>query len=93
MSKKEIFRAQGMDLDKIAERVSELMKIRTEDVWAEGKQRYIVNARSLFCFWAVRELGVSMASLGRRLGLSLPAISKSVVRGKQIAELKGFKLT
>jgi len=64
-----------MDLDKIAERVSELMKIRTEDVWAEGKQRYIVNARSLFCFWAVRELGVSMASLGRRLGLSLPAIS------------------
>ena len=50
MSKKEIFRAQGMDLDKIAERVSELMKIRTEDVWAEGKQQYIVNARSLFCF-------------------------------------------
>jgi REP element-mobilizing transposase RayT len=93
MSKKEIFRAQGMDLDKIAERVSELMKIRTEDVWAEGKQQYIVNARSLFCFWAVRELGVSMASLGRRLGLSLPAISKSVVRGKQIAELKEFKLT
>ena len=59
----------------------------------ERKKIFDVNARSLFCFWAVRELGVSMASLGRRLGLSIPAISKSVARGKQIAESNGFSLT
>jgi putative transposase len=92
LEKHHALRSGGMDLEKIARRVSELMEIKEEDVWAAGKQQQIVNARSLFCFWAVRELGVSMASLGRRLGLSIPAISKSVVRGKQIAESKGYKL-
>jgi plasmid maintenance system antidote protein VapI len=68
------------------------MGLAVEDVWAAGKQQYIVNARSLLCYWAVRELGVSMSSLSRRLGISLPAISKSVYRGKQIAEDHAFKL-
>jgi chromosomal replication initiation ATPase DnaA len=79
-------------LETITQRASELMGIKADDVWAAGKQQRIVNARSLFCFWAVRELGVSMANLGRRLGLSIPAISKSVARGKQIAESNGFSL-
>jgi hypothetical protein len=33
-----------------------------------------------------------MTSLGRKLGLSTPAISKSVTRGKQISEARGFNL-
>jgi plasmid maintenance system antidote protein VapI len=68
------------------------MGIAVEDVWAAGKQQHIVNARSLLCYWSVRELGVSISSLSRRLGISLPAISKSVARGKQIAEDKAFIL-
>ena len=93
LEKHHALRSGGMDLEKIARRVSELMGIKEEDVWAAGKQQHVVNARSLFCFWAVRELGVTMANLGRRFGLSIPAISKSVTRGKQIAESKGFSLT
>ena len=92
MKKDHKLRTSGMDLEKIARRVSNLMEINIKDVWAEGKQPHIVAARSLLCYWAVRELGVSMASLGRRFGISLPAISKSVVRGKQIAESKGLNL-
>jgi hypothetical protein len=93
LERHDALRSGGMDLEKIARRVSELLSIKQEDVWAAGKQQHIVNARSLFCFWAVRELGISMAHLGRRLGLSIPAISKSVARGRQIADLKGFRLT
>lgn len=85
-------RSSGINSENIASRVSELMGINAEDVWAAGKQQHIVNARSLFCFWAVRELGIPMAELGRRFGLSIPAISKSVVRGKQIAGAKGLGL-
>ena len=88
--KSDALRNVGVDLNQIASRVSDLMGISIEDVWAAGKQQHIVNARSLLCFWAVRELGVSMASLGRTMGLSLPAISKSVVRGRKIAESNGF---
>ncbi len=92
LEKHQALRSGSMDLEKVALRVSELMGIKFEDVWAVGKQQHIVNARSLFCFWAVRELGRTMASLERKLGLSIPTISKSVVRGKQIAESKGFNL-
>jgi len=91
--KSHALRAAGMDLEKIALRVSELMRIKAEDVWAAGKQQPIVNARSLLCYWAVRELGSTMASLARRLGLSIPAISKSVARGKELAESRGLKLS
>jgi len=93
VEKRQALRAAGMDLDKVASRVSELVAIKAEDIWAAGKQPHIVNARSLFCFWAVRELGCTMASLGRKFSLSIPAISKSVVRGKQIAESRGLSLT
>lgn len=92
LTKRQKLKSKGMDVDKIATRVSRLMGLAVEDVWAAGKQQHIVNARSLLCYWAVRELGVSMSSLSRRLGISLPAISKSVYRGKQIAEDHAFKL-
>lgn len=93
LTKSQKLKSKGMDVDKIAARVSKLMELVVKDVWAAGKQQHIVNARSLLCYWAVRELGVSMSSLSRRLGISLPAISKSVVRGKQIAEDNVFQLS
>ncbi|MFZ4441556.1 MAG: hypothetical protein ACOYOS_24360, partial [Syntrophales bacterium] len=43
-----------------------------------------------FCFRTVRKLVILMANLRRRLGMFRPAISKSVARDKQIADLKGF---
>jgi len=92
LTKSQKLKSKGMDVDKIALHVSRLMGIAVEDVWAAGKQQHIVNARSLLCYWSVRELGVSISSLSRRLGISLPAISKSVARGKQIAEDKAFIL-
>jgi putative transposase len=64
----------------------------TEEVWAEGKYRRIVEARSLLCYWAVRDLGVPMSSLGRKLGISTPAGSRSVTRSRRIAETNGFVL-
>jgi hypothetical protein len=92
MQRRLALRARGIDLEKIALHVSALMDIKTEDIWKRGKHQRIVDARSVLCFWAVHELGVSMTSLGRKLGLSTPAISKSVTRGKQISESKGFRL-
>ncbi|RJQ85148.1 MAG: LysR family transcriptional regulator, partial [Desulfobacteraceae bacterium] len=43
-------------------------------------------------FWAVRELGVSMTSLARKLGISTVAVSKSVKRGEDIVKKGGHKL-
>ena len=92
MEKRYALRSAGLDLDGIASRVSEVLGLKPEEVWAAGKYRRIVEARSLLCYWAVRELGVSMSSLARKLGISIPSVSDSVTRGQRIANAKGFSL-
>lgn len=78
-------KAKGVDIGRIAERVSDIMGMAPETVWASGKQPKIVQARSLLCYWATSELGISQAWLSRKLGLSQPAVSLSVSRGRRIA--------
>ncbi len=89
---RKVIRARGVDLASIASRVSEVLGVKPEEVWAEGKYRRIVEARSLLCYWAVRELGVPTSSLARKLGISIPSVSESVTRGRRIAEAKRFLL-
>jgi hypothetical protein len=40
----------------------------------------------------VRELGMSMRELARRLEMSPPAVGKSVARGERIARENGYRL-
>lgn len=77
----------GLDVDKVAERVAALLKIPVEAVWASGKHRSTVVARSLLCYWSVRQLGLSMSSLAQRLGISPTAVSQSVIRGEVLANI------
>jgi putative transposase len=92
MKKHYAYRSQGMNLDTVTARVSEVLGMAVEDVWGKGRYRKIVEARSLLCYWAVRELEVSMSSLAERLGISIPSISDSVTRGQMIAKEKGIDL-
>ena len=69
-----------------------MLDITENDVWRERKCKDLVCARSLLCFWAVRELGISMASMARRLNISADAVSKSVTRGADIAEKERLEL-
>jgi putative transposase len=92
MEKRYALQSRGLDLDRVASRVAEVLGLKPEEVWTEGKYQRIVDARSLLCYWAVRELGVTMSFLGRRLRISVPAVSLSVTRGRRIAETKGIRL-
>jgi putative transposase len=92
MKKKYALQAQGFDLDVVARRVADLLQIEYDRVWAPGKHRQVVEARSLLCFWAVRELGISMASMSRKLNISIPAVSQSVIRGENIAKSNQYVL-
>ena len=86
MERKYDLRARGFSLTDIAARVAEVLGVEQEKVWDAGRQREIVQARSLFCYWAVRELGVTMISLSRQLNLSVTAIGKAVIRGEKLAK-------
>ncbi|MBN2033577.1 MAG: hypothetical protein JW836_09890 [Deltaproteobacteria bacterium] len=92
MEKRYALRSRGFDLKKVASRVSQVLKVKPEEVWAYGKYRRIVEACSLLCYRAVMELGVPMSSLARRLKVSIPSLSESVARGRSIAETQGFLL-
>ena len=50
-------------LDLIASRVAEICEIKVNDIFLKGKQQKRVKPRSLFCYWAVRELGISLTDL------------------------------
>ena len=84
MERRYELQARGYDLDKIAKRVSQVMGLELSEIWAPGKERKRVNARSVLCYWAVREVGISMAELSRQLNLSLSGVSLAVKRGEQI---------
>jgi putative transposase len=92
MERRYALKARGMDLDKIADRISKELNIKKEDIYAKGRYRRIVEARSLLCYWAVRELGISMSALARKLGISITSVSVSVSRGRMIALEKRLDL-
>ena len=92
LERKYRLKVNGIDVDRIAQRVAEIVGIDPAQVWASGKQHEVVRARSLLCYWATSELGVSQVWLGRKLGLSQAAVSLSVARGRQIARQKNYEI-
>ena len=84
--KRQRLRQQGYNLNRIAERVAEVLGVEPEEVFSKGRQDRKVKARSLLCFWASRELGISHAELAKRLELSPAAVGFSVTRGELIAK-------
>jgi hypothetical protein len=84
--------SRGCSITSVAIRVAEVLGVDVEKVWAAGKHKETVQARSLLCYWAVRELGETMVSLSRRLNLSVTAVGKAVIRGESLAKVNGYLL-
>ncbi len=82
----------GYDADRIVKRVAEIYHMDERAVLSRGKQQQKVKARSLFCFWATKELGISLRELASQLKLSSPAVGYSVERGEVIARQNGYRL-
>ncbi|MBW1979646.1 MAG: transposase [Deltaproteobacteria bacterium] len=85
-------RRRGYDLNRLAERVAEVLDMEPHEVFSRGRQVQKVKARSLLCFWAARELGISHTELARKLTMSLAGIGFSVQRGEAIARDGNYEL-
>jgi REP element-mobilizing transposase RayT len=85
-------KAKGYDLDALSERVGEIFGMEPGDVWTPGKYRRLIKPRSVFCYWAVRELGETATSMAKRLGLTQAGVSKSVSRGEKVVKEMNLKL-
>lgn len=84
--------ANGYDFDKIALHICEMIDLEPWQILEPGKEPRRVTARSLLCYWAVRELGLPMSELSRKLSLSLSGVSQSVKRGEKIARDNHYRL-
>jgi hypothetical protein len=83
---------QGVDFDNITDRVAKLFCLKPEQVLSSGKQPQRVKARSLLCYWAVKELEMSGADVAQKLKVGNSAVSRSVVRGEKLAADMKLKL-
>jgi len=86
-------KARGYDLSRIAKRVAEICGMEEREVFSKGRQRRKVKARSLLCFWAVRELGMALTDMAKDLEMSVPGVGYAVERGQAIAHDNKYQLT
>ncbi len=79
------------DLEALAQKASALFGIESKEMRLPSRSPLPLKARSLFCFWAVDQLGMTATSLSKELGISQPAISSSVKRGARLASEMGLQ--
>jgi len=85
-------KARGYNLDVLTCRVAEIFNVIPEEIFSPGKYKKRVQARSVFSYWAVRELGETASSIAKKIGISQPAVSLSVERGERIVKEMGLDL-
>jgi hypothetical protein len=72
----------------LVQRVASLFEMPSTEVLREGNYARTVEARSVLCFWANRELGISTVELARRLKIAQPTVIQSIARGEKVVAEK-----
>jgi putative transposase len=85
-------RRRGYDLERIAKRVAEICGMEAKEVFSKGRQKKKAKARSLLCYWAVREAGIPLRTLATMLGISAPGVGYAVERGEAFVQKNQLKL-
>jgi len=73
-------------------RVEQLLGVQGQEIYSKGRRKEQVEAPSLFCYWAVRDPGLSNTSIARKLGMTQPAVGYAVRRREEFAKERGLCL-
>ena len=68
----------------------EIFGVEKDVIYSKGRRKNQVATRSLLCYWAVRELGLTATELAKRFGMTQPAVGYAVSRGEQITKKRNF---
>jgi len=88
-----MLQAMGYNFERLAERVAQLFEMPIGEVLRRGRYVRTVPARSVLCFWANRELGISTVELARRLKIAQTTVTQSVARGEKVVAEKRFRMS
>jgi len=78
--------AEGYDMEKLIGRVAEVTQLSPKKILDTERDRKRTEARSILCFWATDQLGITQTELSRMLNLTQSAISHAVRRGRILIE-------
>jgi putative transposase len=85
--------AKGIGFEQLTQWVSKLTGVPVRAMVGPSKRRQTGKARSLLCFWAGRELGMSLTALAHRLEISVPTASVAAQRGEQIVDREKLEIS
>ena len=92
LTRRYALKIKGWDLDRLTQKSVRIYGLEPDQLYTPGKQPAKVKARSVFCYWATVELGITMTQLAGLLKISRPALSICVRRGQQIVLAEGFRI-
>jgi len=85
-------KSKGYNLDTIGQKVCALFGIEPDEMFSKSRQKTRAEARGLYCYWAVVELGYPLADLARLLGMTGQGVGYAVRRGERIAKENNYGL-
>lgn len=83
---------RGWDQEKVAKHVAFLYKISPEEIYRKGRQQVRMEARSLFCYWCARDLGLSLTDIAQALNMTPAGVGYAVRRGERLAIERRYRL-
>jgi hypothetical protein len=85
-------RRNGLKAESVVANAAEIAGIKPEDVKGGGKRPKQCLARALACKWLVEDLGERGVAVAKMLGITQPAVSANVRKGREIEEERGVHL-
>ena len=92
MDRRYELKSRGYTVESLEQRVLDLFRIDKEDLYSKSRQQPRAEARSVFCYWAVRELGLEGTRIAKRLNMSQPGVAYAVKKGEKIVKDNDFKM-
>lgn len=75
MDRRSELKSRGYTIEKLEQRVLGLYQIEREGLYSKSRQKVRSEARSVFCYWAVRELGLEGTHMAKRSNMSQPGFA------------------
>lgn len=85
-------KSKGYDLDTVEQKVCRMFDVKPDEIHSKSRQKKRAEARGLYCYWAVVELGYALADLARILGMTGQGVGYAVRRGERIAKEQNYRL-
>lgn len=92
MDRRYELKSRGYTIERLEQRVLDLYRIEKEDLYSKSRQKVRAEARSVFCYWGVRELGLEGTRMAKRLNMSQPGVAYAVKKGEKIVKDNDFQM-